>query len=187
MAVQSIDSVENLAARMRAGYQPEFLFFWGHQPAADGSIGKQCLSQWWDSPFELGGVHYATAEHFMMAGKARLFGDDETLQKILRAHGPKAAKALGRGVRGFVDSVWEEKRVALVLEGNRAKFGQNADLRAFLLGTGERVLAEASPLDAIWGIGLEEDDPAARLPERWRGLNLLGFALMRVRQELLSM
>jgi ribA/ribD-fused uncharacterized protein len=68
--------------------------------------------------------------------------------------------------------------------GNVAKFGQHDDLRAFLLGTGSRVLVEASPGDRIWGIGLTEADPRAADPRSWRGLNLLGFALMEARAQL---
>jgi ribA/ribD-fused uncharacterized protein len=65
-----------------------------------------------------------------------------------------------------------------------AKFGQHPDLREFLMATGSRVLVEASPRDKIWGIGLAADDERAASPERWPGQNLLGFALMEVRQRL---
>jgi ribA/ribD-fused uncharacterized protein len=71
-----------------------------------------------------------------------------------------------------------------VTRGNVAKFGQHEDLRAFLLATDERVLVEASPRDAVWGIGLGASNPDARIPERWRGRNLLGFALMEARSRL---
>lgn len=175
---------EGLMEAMRSGESPRYLFFWGHQPLAGGEIGKPCLSQWWASPFVVEGERYATAEHFMMAEKARLFGDEETRTRILQAASPGAAKRLGRAVRGFEDQAWAEARFGIVVRGNRAKFEQNPDLRAFLLGTGERVLVEASPMDRIWGIGLKGDDPRAEDPERWRGLNLLGFALMEVRRRL---
>jgi ribA/ribD-fused uncharacterized protein len=75
-------------------------------------------------------------------------------------------------------------RFEVVVAGNMAKFGQHAGLRQFLLGTGDRVLVEASPRDTIWGIGLAAGDERAAGPDRWRGLNLLGFALMEVRQRL---
>lgn len=65
-----------------------------------------------------------------------------------------------------------------------AKFGQHRRLRDFLVGTGSRVLVEASPRDRVWGIGLAADDGRAGSPERWPGLNLLGFALMEVRRQL---
>ena len=85
---------------------------------------------------------------------------------------------------GFDQASWEAKRYDIVVSGSLAKFGQHDDLRAFLLGTGERVLVEASPVDRVWGIGLAADDPRADDPARWRGANLLGFALMAARDTL---
>ncbi|MGY0231040.1 NADAR family protein [Longispora urticae] len=162
----------------------KYLLFWGHRPQPDGSVGPGCLSQWWPAPFTVDGVRYGTAEHFMMAGKARLFGDTETAARILDAGGPGAVKALGRQVRGFDQATWEAHRLEIVVAGNVAKFGQNPDLKTYLLGTRNRVLVEASPLDRIWGIGLAADDPGAADPARWRGLNLLGVALMSARDQL---
>jgi ribA/ribD-fused uncharacterized protein len=130
------------------------------------------------------GIAYATAEHWMMAGKARLFGDEEAAARVVAARSPGEAKKLGRQVRGFREDVWVRHRAALVVEGNVAKFGQEPGLGGFLLGTGSRVLVEASPLDRIWGIGLAADDERAADPEQWRGLNLLGFALMEARERL---
>ena len=121
----------------------------------------------------------------MMAGKARLFGDEEAERRaVSRRAAPRAAKKAGRLVRGFDEAVWERERFALVVEGSVHKFGQNADLREFLLNTGDRVLVEASPVDRIWGIGLAADDQRAADPASWRGPNLLGFALMEARAEL---
>ncbi|MEV6523663.1 NADAR family protein [Longispora sp. NPDC051575] len=162
----------------------KYLFFWGHRPQPDGSVGPGCLSQWWPAPFTVDGVRYGTAEHFMMAGKARLFGDTETAARILDAGGPGAVKALGRQVRGFDQATWEAHRLEIVVAGNVAKFGQHPALKTYLLGTRNRVLVEASPLDRIWGIGLAADDPRAADPTRWRGLNLLGVALMSARDQL---
>jgi ribA/ribD-fused uncharacterized protein len=121
----------------------------------------------------------------MMAGKARLFGDEEALARIVAAGHPNAAKKLGRQVRGFDEEAWIRHRWDLVVEGNLAKFGQDAALREYLLGTAGRVLVEASPVDRIWGIGLAAADERSADPERWRGLNLLGFALMEARARLL--
>jgi ribA/ribD-fused uncharacterized protein len=130
------------------------------------------------------GVTYPTAEHWMMAGKARLFGDDAALARILGAPQPGAAKKLGRQVRGFDEDTWIRHRWDLVVDGNVAKFGQDTALREYLLGTGSRVLVEASPLDRVWGIGLAADDERTADPASWRGLNLLGFALMEARERL---
>ena len=120
----------------------------------------------------------------MMAAKARLSGDADAAERILAAPHPGAAKALGRQVRRFDEQRWAEHRFDVVVAGNLAKFAQHPELRDFLAGTGSRVLVEASPLDRVWGIGLAADDERAASPERWPGLNLLGFALMEVRHQL---
>jgi ribA/ribD-fused uncharacterized protein len=173
----------DLIVAVERGARPSYCFFWGHH-AQGVAIGTWCLSQWWPEPFVVDGTTYASAEHFMMAGKARLFRDDETLRQILESPGPAAAKKLGRAVRGFEESVWRKHRYELVVAGNLAKFGQHPELRAFLVGLEEDVIVEASPRDAIWGIGLGAGNPAARDPHRWRGENLLGFALMETRARL---
>jgi ribA/ribD-fused uncharacterized protein len=179
-----VSSVAELSDLVRDGRTPEFLFFWGHRPRRDGSIGPGCLSQWWPAPFTVDGLEFATAEHYMMWAKAMLFGDHGIAGQVLTVEHPNAAKTLGRRIAGFDEQTWQKHRFDIVVAGNLAKFGQHPDLGAFLLGTGERVLVEASPVDRIWGIGLAADDPAAGDPDRWRGPNLLGFALMRVRATL---
>ena len=188
MTVSAADArtVDELLAFVLEGGQPEYLTFWGHRRPGAGGVGKGCLSQWWPVEFTVDGMTYNSAEHFMMAAKALLFGDADTADRIRQAPHPGAAKALGREVRGFDEQRWAERRFDLVVAGNLAKFGQHPDLLGFLLGTGRRVLVEASPRDAVWGIGLAADDDRAASPENWPGLNLLGFALMEVRDQLRS-
>jgi len=179
-----IDSLESLTREVRAGARVKYLHFWGHRPRPDGRVGASCLSQWWPAPFSVAGVEYATAEHWMMAAKARLFEDPEAEHRAIAAPSPALAKKAGRLVRGFDEAIWERERFGIVVEGSAHKFAAHPALREFLLGTGERVLVEASPMDRVWGIGLAADDEAAQDPERWRGLNLLGFALMAAREQL---
>ncbi|MCV2486797.1 NADAR family protein [Flavobacterium sp. SH_e] len=166
--------------------ESKFLFFWGHQPSKDGTVTKTCFSQWWLSSFEVAGVTYKTAEHWMMAKKAELFKDQEILEKIVQCNSPAEAKKLGRKVRNYDDKIWLENRFEIVKQGNFHKFSQNTDLKTFLLNTNDRVIVEASPVDPIWGIGMASDHTDALNPKKWKGLNLLGFALMEVRDELKS-
>ncbi|MFD6873125.1 MULTISPECIES: NADAR family protein [unclassified Streptomyces] len=179
-----MEMVDKLIEQVRRGEKVKYLPFWGHRPNPDGRLGPSCLSQWWPSAFTVGDVRYPTAEHWMMAGKARLFADPEAERAALEAGSPAQAKAAGRLVRGFDDAVWARERFALVVEGSVHKFDSDPALRSYLLGTGTRVLVEASPMDRIWGIGLAADDERALDPTRWRGLNLLGFALMEARERL---
>ncbi len=176
--------LNSLRARCDDGETFEYLFFWGHQPPKDGGLAVTCFSQWYDAAFEVDGVFYRTAEHWMMAAKARLFEDEDKLLEILDADSPKTAKALGRKVQNFDDKVWKENARRLVTEGNLAKFSQNEELGEFLLETGGKVIVEASPYDRIWGIGLRASDERAENPHTWQGQNKLGFALMDVREAL---
>ncbi|MEU6659875.1 NADAR family protein [Streptomyces sp. NPDC046821] len=172
---------ESLVRAVEAGARVKYLHFWGHAPRADGTVGASCLSQWWPSRFTVDGVEYATAEHWMMAAKARLFGDAEAERRAVEAPHPSQAKKAGRLVRDFDEDVWARERFGIVVEGSVHKFAAHPELREFLLGTGARVLVEASPVDRVWGIGLAADAVGADDPRRWRGLNLLGFALMEAR------
>lgn len=162
----------------------KYLFFWGHRPQRDGSIGAGCLSQWWPAAFTVDGTEFRTAEHYMMWRKAMLFDDRESAARIVAAGHPRDAKMLGRGVQDFDEKTWVDSRFEIVVDASVAKFGQNPPLRDYLLGTGERVLVEASPTDRIWGIGLAATDDRVADPAQWRGLNLLGLALMRAREKL---
>jgi ribA/ribD-fused uncharacterized protein len=153
-----------LKAAESAGEPLDLLPFWGHRPTASGAIGTGCLSQWWPVEFTVDGSAYPSAEHWMMAGKARLFDDPDGLAAVLAAASPGAAKAAGRKVRGFDEARWRQARYDIVVAGNLAKFGQHADLRAFLVGTGNRVLVEASPYDRIWGIGMAAGNPDVYRP-----------------------
>jgi len=174
----------NIISTFTADKSPEFFMFWGHQPSKDGKIGKSCFSQWWKSYFFYHGEQFCCMEQCMMLGKARLFKDAAAAEQIKASTDPKEIKALGRTVQGFDGKLWDSVKYSLVLTGNYNKFVQNPDLRNFLLSTGDSILVEASPYDRIWGIGLSEDDPRAKDPRQWEGENLLGFALMEVRDEI---
>ncbi|GAA1869787.1 NADAR family protein [Myceligenerans crystallogenes] len=167
-----------------AGAAVKYLPFWGHQPHPDGRLGTGCLSQWWPSEFAVDGITYATAEHWMMAEKARLFGDRDAERQAIDAPNPALAKAAGRLVREFDDAVWAEARFEIVVRGNVHKFGSDPGRRDYLLRTGDRVLVEASPRDRVWGIGMGARNENVEHPAAWRGLNLLGFALMEARTRL---
>jgi hypothetical protein len=177
-------SVEWLLNKHNRGEKVKYIFFWGHQPTANGSVSESCFSQWWHAPFTVGTITYKTAEHWMMAQKALLFQDQPHLEQILTCASPAEAKKIGRLVNKFDDKVWDEHKYAFVKQGNYFKFSQHTDLREYLLNTGERVLVEASPVDKIWGIGMAKADENIHNPHRWKGENLLGFALMEVRDQL---
>ena len=176
-------NTERLIGLGKSLKREDFVFFWGHTARADKDA-RACLSQWWLCTFEVDGVYYNCTEQYMMAEKARLFGDVDTLQKVLVSYEPMEQKKLGRRVQGYDDATWKAHRFDAVLRGNVAKFSQNEKLRDYLLSTGDKILVEASPYDRIWGIGKSKDDFDIENPFKWKGENLLGFALMEVRENL---
>lgn len=171
-------------AAKKAGTLPPILPFWGHTPSKDGRLTNSCFSQWWQSDFFIDGVDYCCMEQRMMACKALAFQDLDTYRQIMAESDPRKIKALGRKVTPFDGGVWDEVKHTLIVNGNYAKFTQNEELRQFLLATGDSLLVEASPYDTIWGIGLGAENSEIHDPAQWRGDNLLGFALMEVRDEI---
>ena len=156
----------------------ETVYFYGHTKGP-----YACFSQFYPCSFvDEDGAAYGWAEQFMMAGKARVMGDDATLASIMAARDPTSVKALGRRVTPYDDDAWAAARYEIVVRANLLKFGQNKRLRAALLATGDATLAEAAANDRIWGIGLSVKH--ALQGGKWNGQNLLGKALMAVRAEL---
>ena len=151
----------------------DVVLFW-HPPSA--------FSQWTPSPFTADLVEYNCAEQFVMASKARLFGDDTALSAILASDDSRGQKRLGRQVRQFDHDLWQTECENIILHGNIAKFSQNEEMRLALIRTGNRRLAEARPRDNLWGIGLSACDPRASSPDSWCGQNLLGQALEHARE-----
>jgi ribA/ribD-fused uncharacterized protein len=151
-------------------------FFWDR---------KSVFSQWYYSPFtDMDGQVYVTAEQYMMAEKAKLFKDYTIMEMIIKTHDPKQCKMLGRKVIGFNEKIWIKNREKIVYKACIFKFSQNEKLKKKLLETGDKCIVEASPYDKIWGIGMKESHKDATNPLKWKGLNLLGNALMMARHGL---
>lgn len=142
------------------------------------------LSNWCPSRFAVRGVAFSSMEQYMMYEKAVTFGDFDTAQKILEEEEPSKIKQYGRQVLNYDDVVWNGIRQIIVYRGLLAKFLQDEELGRKLKGTGEAVLAECAVQDKIWGIGLSMQDANRFDMQKWKGQNLLGFALMQVRGQL---
>lgn len=152
---------------------PTYHFFWNGP-----------FSQWHPSGFELDGVAFITAEQAMMYLKALLFGDESTAALILKEAEPGRQKALGRRVRGFDEAAWDSAKYDIVKRVSLAKYTQNKGLRRKLFQTAPSLLVEASPVDVVWGIGLDARQAAETPSEFWPGQNLLGQILTETRSEL---
>lgn len=155
----------------------EYEFFWSNDSP---------FSQWHKTKFQLNDIEYTSAEQFMMAKKAELFGDMEIRNQILSTNNVRKQKQLGRQVRNFDEEIWNNSKIKIVYIANNLKFSQNAELKTKLLETKGKYIVEASPVDVIWGIGIAPDDPRRFNRTKWRGQNLLGKILTQLRKDLLK-
>ncbi len=144
------------------------------------------FSNWYRRKFIIDDFEYIFVEQYMMARKAKLFHDAKRYTAILRSSSQRECKELGRLVTPFDSEAWSAVRYEVVKTANKAKFEQNPDLKIRLLETGDAILAEASPRDYIWGIGLDASTAAGINPAEWPGQNLLGRILMELRDEFAS-
>ena len=156
-----------------------FIFFWKPNVGAYG-----WLSNWHISNFKIKGITYASVEQYIMNSKAVLFKDKASEKKIMGTSNPNMQRSLGRKVKNFDDKVWDVNKEQILYDGLHDKFSQDDDLKKKLLATGNETLVEASPFDRIYGIGLRENDLRALNKKTWRGQNLLGYTLMKVREAL---
>ncbi len=151
----------------------KFVFFW---ETAD------IYSNWYPSKFRMEGNTFANSEQAMMYEKAKLMGDEMSMAKILKTTNPKKVKELGRKVKPWKEDLWKKHRLEIMTKVCLAKFKANPTLTEKLKATGDKILVEASPYDDIWGIGMRDSDEGVENPKKWKGLNLLGIALMNVRK-----
>lgn len=151
----------------------KYVFFW-----------NGIYSQWHKADIIINGIEYNCCEQYMMHQKALTFNDTDIASIVMLTSDPKEQKALGRKIKGFNKEAWDKVCVGIVYTGNLAKFIQNKDLKDILLSTGSRILVEASPYDSVWGIAMGEDIPGVENPANWKGLNLLGWSITMVKQQL---
>jgi len=149
----------------------QYYLFWKHQ------FGQWTLRDFKDPD----GVTYNCCEQYMMYKKAQLFGDVEMAKYILAEKDPSNQQKMGREIKNFDPTIWDNHKIGIVWYGNFLKFSQHQDLKERLLNTENKILAEASPYDLIWGIGFRANDEKALDQKNWKGQNLLGKTLMSVR------
>lgn len=124
---------------------------------------------------------FANSEQAFMWRKAVFFKDFDTALKILETTNPQEAKSLGRKVKYYDDIKWNQIREQIMYEVNIDKY-ENKELQKLLLSTNNLIIVESSPVDKIWGVGLSKEDPRILDENNWKGLNLLGKVLMKVRE-----
>lgn len=151
-----------------------------HNPDEDNAY----LSNWYYSEFIFNNIKFSSMEQYMMYSKAILFNDFEIANQILSTNNFRTIKALGRRVRGFEDSIWDENKLNIIYNGLYAKFSQNLDLKNQLLNTNNKLLVECAVKDKIWASGMSMKDSDRFRPYLYSGTNYLGQLLMKVREDL---
>ena len=148
---------------------------------------SQCFSNWHPSIFkDDNGIEYNCSEQWMMACKARLFGDESILEEIMSTRSPRIQKEMGRRIKNFNSAKWDAVSRDLVYEGLKYKFTQNPSMLSELFSTRGTTLAEAAPDDKLWGIGMGENEPGIEDPSNWKGKNWLGETLTKLRDDFIK-
>ena len=155
-----------------------FIFF--HNPEEENGY----LSNWYMSDFIFDNLYFSSMEQYMMYMKAKLFLDNDTAKEIMATSDVASIKSLGRLVKNYNDIIWNGYRQIIVYEGLINKFTQNQLLKDQLLNTNDSIIAECAVNDKIWGIGLSLKDEKRYDLLSWKGENILGFTLMKVRDYL---
>jgi ribA/ribD-fused uncharacterized protein len=155
------------------------IYFWG-----------TFLSNWIPKNLRIpvDGHIFSNSEQLYMYFKAKFFGDEETALKLVNANGdPRLAKDLGREVKNYDDQEWAEVREEMMYKAVMAKFISDYELKKKLIDTYPKKLVEGTPFDPIWGVMIKWDDDRILDEKNWKGQNLLGEVLMRVRKELIKL
>lgn len=178
-----IEQKYNLSIAEEMSYDEDIICFW--KPYGNDKIGPHVFCQWYKTNFiDENNIKFSCTEQYMMFKKAMLFGDKQIAYKILLETDPSKMKKYGRLIKNFDDKIWNENKFTIVYNGNYLKFTQNDELKKYIKSTGNSILVEASPYDNIWGVKLSADNDDILYPEKWKGENLLGFALMQVRDNI---
>lgn len=165
----------------------------------------QGLSNWYDASITMElrnesqtkseTLNFPTVEHYLMFHKilSHPEGGWDSAIKILKNPSPAIAKKLGRGKPlgngkyqfNENNPKWHKNKHKHLKDGLEAKTEQNIFIKNLLLGTENAILAEASPYDIIYGIGMAENHPSAKNITSWpKNSNLLGETWMKIRKEL---
>ena len=142
------------------------------------------LSNWYLSSFELDGIKFTSMEQYIMYCKCIEFGDLDSAKAVMTTDEPAEQQKIARKASGYNDKIWAGRRQLVALKGLMAKFSQNEDLKTKLLDTGDAYLVECAYHDVIWACGIRLNESECFDSSNWRGTNILGFALMEVRDRL---
>lgn len=132
----------------------------------------------------LDGKRFSSTEQYIMYRKCMILGDEAAAKQVMTTDDPGQQQAIGRNARNYHNTVWDGVCQVVAMRGLLAKFSQHDDLRQKLLETGNAYLVECARSDRRWACGIGLYDDNRRDIDRWKGKNILGFALMEVRKSM---
>lgn len=174
-------TTNDICKRYDSGESLRFVFFGECHSEFTDSVGKECFSRWYSLAFEIEGKSFFCIEQYMMAEKACFFDDEECERRIMNNNDIEDITLLGQQIKIFDGFLWDNYKKDVIRQGNVAKFADNKELFEFLISTDDAILVEATPYDVVWGIGMREGDQGIDNPHNWKGENILGFTLMKIR------
>lgn len=147
------------------------------------------LSLKWVVEILFNSANYNSAQQAIYAEIAKAFNDEENLKRIMLADTPDEVHYEVSDVPGDAEmneTKWNDLTKQLIYDVNIAKFNQYPELAARLLETKNAVLGAYVPNDTLIGIGLSLDNFQSKNPINWTGQNILGKALMDIREKIRS-
>ena len=144
------------------------------------------FSNFHEVTIEVDGMTFHSTEQWIQYQKAKLFGDNETGEKIMKTTRAIECKRLSYDIEDYDEEEWKGNIEKLCYRGIKAKFTQHDWLKKLLLETGQKCIVECAP-NTIWGTGVALSDKEALNKNKWNGegeIGLMGMMLMKIREEL---
>lgn len=145
------------------------------------------LSNFYPCTFRVGEKTFQNLEQYYAMQKATFAENHDAVDAIMSDPRPEEAKKISNKIsKDFSQAQkkeWSARGVVVMQEGLMAKFGQNTDLKDFLLSTGKDIIAEAST-DPYWSCGRRLEDDRVFKTDKWSGQNMMGKLLQEVRESL---
>ena len=139
------------------------------------------LSNFYRAQFVVGGKIFSSSEQYYQFRRANHIGNLEIASSILATDDPVEQRRLGRRLESKEESWNDIKAEEVMEEAVKEKFQQNPNLLRELISTSNKQLVECNVHDTFWGSGIRLDSDQARDRSKWKGKNVMGNVLHKVR------
>ena len=119
-----------------------YFFTWPFYPLDNYSAHQ--INIWWQT--------FATVEHAYQWRKFSIL-HPEIAEEIFQAKSPEQVKNISLRHHDKASETWTNEKVDAMRDILNAKTSQHEDVRNILLWTGQKKIAENSPIDSFWWVG----------------------------------